>query len=263
MTDELPPGPAAVLAGVLDRPGDAPGQGEPLPPLWHWLYFLEWPAQSELGADGHPAHGHFLPPIPERTRMFAGGRLRVHAPLEVGRPAVRTSTLAGVNVKQGRTGEMLFVTVRHEIRQTGELRITDEQDLVYRSGSAPARHELDTRPLPSSQDPWRLPVAADTPLLFRFSALTANAHRIHYDAPYARDVEGYPGLVVHGPLLAVLMAELPRRHAPERRVTGLTYRFRRPVFLGEQALVTGGPDGRLAVVGPSGESRAEATAEFA
>ena len=126
VTDELPPGPAAALAAVLDRPGDAPEAGEELPPLWHWLYFLEWVPQAELGADGHPARGHFLPPIPERTRMFAGGRLRVHAPLRVGRVAERTSVLAGVNVKQGRAGELLFVTVRHEIRQDGELRVTDE-----------------------------------------------------------------------------------------------------------------------------------------
>jgi hydroxyacyl-ACP dehydratase HTD2-like protein with hotdog domain len=269
MTDELPPGPAAALAGVLDQPEDAPGPGDRLPPLWHWLYFLEWPQQSALGTDGHPAHGHFLPPIPNRTRMFAGGRLRVHAPIEVGRPAVRTSTLAGVDVKQGRTGELLFVTVRHEIRQADEPCVTDEQDLVYRSGSAPARQkpdvrrEPDTRPVPPSPDPWKLPLAADPPLLFRFSALTANAHRIHYDQPYTRDVEGYPGLVVHGPLLAVLMAELPRRNAPERRVAGLTYRFHRPVFAGEPVLVTGGLDGRLAVVDASGQARAQAEVEFA
>lgn len=261
-TDELPPSPAAALAALLDRPEDAPAAGEELPPLWHWLYFLEWAPQAELGADGHPARGHFLPPIPERTRMFAGGRLRLHAPLRVGRPAERTSALAGVNVKQGRAGELLFVTVRHEIRQDGELRVTDEQDLVYRSGAAPARHELQTGPVPSSPNPWRLPLVAEPPLLFRFSALTANAHRIHYDLPYARDVEGFPALVVHGPLLAVLMAELPRRHAPDRRVTGLAYRFRRPVFAGEGVLVTGSPDGRLAVIDAAGQARAQAEVEL-
>ncbi|MBA9001682.1 FAS1-like dehydratase domain-containing protein [Thermomonospora cellulosilytica] len=263
MTEAMPPGPAQALAAVLDRPQDAPAAGDPLPPLWHWVYFLEWPAQSELGDDGHPANGHFLPPIPDRTRMYAGGRLTFHAPLEVGTPAERTSELAGVNVKQGRSGEMLFVTVRHEIRQGGELRIVDEHDLVYRSGAAPVRHEPDTGPAAETEGPWRLVPAADSRVLFRFSALTANAHRIHYDEPYAREVEGYPGLVVHGPLLAILMAELPRRNAPGTRVGRLAYRFRRPVFLGENVVVTGGPDGALSVVGPSGEVRAQAEVAFA
>ncbi|MFI0354917.1 MaoC family dehydratase N-terminal domain-containing protein [Actinomadura sp. 9N407] len=258
--------PAARLAGVLGRAGDAPAAGEPLPPLWHWLYFLDWPAQPELGADGHPADGHFLPPIPSRTRMFAGGRLRVDAPLDVGASAVRTSGLADVKVKQGRSGELLFVTVRNEYRQHGELRVTEEQDLVYRSGGGgPARHEL-VSDAATSDAPWQSPLRADPVLLFRFSALTANAHRIHYDRPYATEVEHYPELVVHGPLLAVLMAELPRTHAPERRLTSLTYRFRRPVFAGEPVLVTGEPEAgtaRLAVADAAGTVRAEAQAEFA
>ncbi|MEW2355444.1 MaoC family dehydratase N-terminal domain-containing protein [Spirillospora sp. NPDC029432] len=266
VSETIAPAPAARLAGILDGPGVAPAAGDPLPPLWHWLYFLDWPAQSGLGADGHPADGHFLPPIPSRTRMFAGGRLRVDAPLEVGADAVRTSSLAGVKVKQGRSGELLFVTVRNEIRQRGELCLSEEQDLVYRSGGGgTASHEV-VQEEPVSRAPWRLPLRADPALLFRFSAVTANAHRIHYDLPYARDVENYPGLVVHGPLLAVLMAELPRAHAPERRVSALAYRFRRPVFAGEPVLVTGEPEdagARLAVVDAAGTVRADARAEFA
>ncbi|GAA3934761.1 MaoC family dehydratase N-terminal domain-containing protein [Actinomadura viridis] len=265
-TATIGPAPAAALAGLLDRAGDAPAAGDPLPPLWQWLYFLDWPAQSELGPDGHPRDGHFLPPVPDRTRMFAGGRLRVAEPLRVGADAVRTSAVTGVKVKEGRTGELLFVTVRHEFRQDGELRVTEEQDLVYRSGGGGAARHEPRRDEPSSAAPWLLPLEADPVLLFRFSALTANAHRIHYDLPYARDEEGYPDLVVHGPLLAVLMAELPRRHAPERRLARLGYRFRRPVFAAEPVLVTGVPGGaaaRLSVAGAAGTVRAEAEAEFA
>ncbi|NDU76406.1 hypothetical protein GWI34_27815 [Actinomadura sp. DSM 109109] len=272
-SDLVGPGPAAALAAVLDRPADAPPAGATLPPLWHWLYFLDWPAQADLGADGHPAHGPFLPPVPARTRMYAGGRLRVREPIEVGTPATRTSVVADVRVRQGRSGELLFVTVRHEIHQGGELRATEEQDLVYRS-SAGAGPAAGPRPGEGSRGagaatepagPWSLPLEAGPVLLFRFSALTANAHRIHYDETYARTEEGHRGLVVHGPLLAVLMAELPRRHAPRRRVGALAYRFRRPVFAGEPVLVTGRPDGggaRLAVTDASGTARAEATIEF-
>lgn len=266
--------PAAALAALLDRADSAPGAGEPLPVLWHWLYFLDWPPQAELGVDGHPSHGPFLPPIPARRRMFAGGRLRMHSPIETGLPAVRTSEPVGVAVKEGRTGELLFVTVRHEIRQNGELRLVEEQDLVYRSAEADGGPRHESQPwqappspsLPPSPLPWQMSLTADPVLLFRFSALTANAHRIHYDQHYARDVEHYPALVVHGPLLAVMMAELPRLHAPDRRVTGLTYRFRRPVFAGDPVLVTGDPDGgvaRLSVTGASGQVRADAEVSFA
>ncbi|MBT2225986.1 hypothetical protein [Nonomuraea sp. NEAU-A123] len=258
--DIISPGPAAALAAVLD----APPSGEPLPLPWQWLYFLEWPAQARLGIDGHPAEGHFLPPIPHRRRMFAGGRMRARRGLEMGRPAVRTAELTAVTPKEGRSGEMLFVTVRYEYRQGGELRLVDEQDLVYRSdppsqGSAPAAAVAGETAGADDGAAWRLSMTATPPLLFRFSALTANAHRIHYDLPYCTDVERYPGLVVHGPLLAVLMAELPRRYAPGRRITGLVYRLRRPVFAGEPIVITGSPEsGQLTVQDAAGQLRAEA-----
>lgn len=236
--------PAAALAAVLDVPETAPGAGEPLPPLWHWLYFLDAPPQRELGADGHPAHGRFLPPVPDRTRMFAGGRLRVEHPLVVGRPAERRSELADVAVKQGRSGELAFVTVRHEVWQQGRTCLVEEQDLVYRSGRGPraARTASDPPPEIPSRG-WELTLDPDPVLLFRFSALTGNAHRIHYDEPYARDVEGYPGLVVHGPLLAVAMLETVRRHAPQRRVHSLSYRLRAPAFAGERLRIDAEPTG--------------------
>lgn len=242
--DVITEAPAAALAAVLDVPETAPGAGEPLPPLWHWLYFLDAPPQRELGADGHPAHGRFLPPVPDRTRMFAGGRLRVEHPLVVGRPAERRSELADVAVKRGRSGELAFVTVRHEVRQQGRTCLVEEQDLVYRSGrgTRAARTTSDPPPeIPSGG--WELTLEPDPVLLFRFSALTGNAHRIHYDEPYARDVEGYPGLVVHGPLLAVAMLETVRRHAPERSVESLSYRLRAPAFAGERLRIDAEPTG--------------------
>ncbi|MFJ9082629.1 hypothetical protein ACIRL3_09440 [Streptomyces sp. NPDC102384] len=252
--DALPPGPAAALSAVLDLPEPAAKAGDALPPLWQWLYFLEWPAQSELGPDGHLSDARFLPPIPDRQRMFAGGRVSVEEPLRLGEPAERVCSLASVTPKSGRSGELLFVTERREFRQAGRTCLVEEQDIVYRSGrSAAAGHPttVDSTTVPHSEAPWQLRAQPDERELFRVSALTANAHRIHYDAPYCRDVEGYPGLVVHGPLLALLMLDLVRRNSPERQVGSLSYRLHRPVFAGEHLLATGTPteDGRGAQLG--------------
>ncbi|RKT88239.1 3-methylfumaryl-CoA hydratase [Saccharopolyspora antimicrobica] len=259
-TDALRPDPSRALAAALETaaPDDV------LPPLWHWLHFLDWPRHSELGADGHPAHGHFLPPVPDRRRMFAGGRLTVTAPLRLGVPAERTTSLADVVVKQGRSGEMAFVTVRGEYRQDGELRFVDEQDYVYRSGESSAKNPDAARPtaFPVSGAPWQQAFTGDPVRLFQFSALTANTHRIHYDAPYARDVEAYPGLVVHGPLLVLLMTELARHRAPGRELAGVDYRLRRPVFAGDPVLITGGPDGDMAVRAAPDEVMATARITF-
>ncbi|MEK0098987.1 MaoC family dehydratase N-terminal domain-containing protein [Streptomyces sp. A475] len=251
LDDPVAAAPVAALSQVLDQEAPVAGEGEPLPPLWHWLHFLEWPAQRDLGADGHPAHGHFLPPLPDRRRMFAGGRAEFTAPLRVGVPARRTSSLAKVEIKRGRTGEMAFVTVRHEIAQEGETRVTEEQDLVYRVGEDERRSGgfgLDLGEAEPAGADWRVTLRPSPALLFRYSALTANAHRIHYDEPYVRDVEGYPGLVVHGPLLVQLMLELARREAPQREVRTLSYRLRKPVFAGEQVCALGdvADDGRSA-----------------
>jgi hydroxyacyl-ACP dehydratase HTD2-like protein with hotdog domain len=235
--DDLLPGPVMALSAVLDQPIPV----GPLPPLWHWLYFLDWAPQHDLGEDGHLREGHFLPPIPNRRRMIAGGRLEVHRPLELGRKAERVSTLGEVAVKQGSTGDMVFVTVRHEISQYSRLCLVEEQDVVYRSGEDERRKAIfsvDTAEAPASGAPWQLSLRPDSRLLFRFSALTANAHRIHYDAPYVREVEGYPGLVVHGPLLVLLMLELVR----DQKLRSLSFRLRRPVFAGEHVSALGGPD---------------------
>ncbi|MER5183339.1 MaoC family dehydratase N-terminal domain-containing protein [Streptomyces sp. NPDC002896] len=242
--DLIAAAPVAALSAVLDQDTTVADDGQELPPLWHWLHFLEWPPQRELGADGHPAHGHFLPPIPDRRRMFAGGRAEFTAPLRVGVTATRTSSLAKTEVKQGKTGEMAFVTVRHEISQDERVCVVEEQDLVYRCGEDERRRAgvaLDLADAEAAVAPWQLSLRPTPTLLFRYSALTANAHRIHYDEPYARDVEGYPGLVVHGPLLVTLMLELARRHAPERQVRSLSYRLRKPVFADEHLLALGDP----------------------
>ncbi|MFG2793603.1 hypothetical protein [Streptomyces sp. NPDC048419] len=270
-TDALDPGPTAALSAVLDLPAPAAADGEPLPPLWHWLHFLSWPRRSDLGVDGHLRDSHFLPPLPQRRRIFAGGRLEVTAPLTAGRPAEQHSRVSRVAPKRGRSGDLLFVTVRSEYRQDGRLCVTEEQDLVYRSGGAapvPAALTPDTGSRPRDDaSPWQQEWHTDPALLFRFSALTANAHRIHYDAPYTTGVEGYPGLVVHGPLLVLAMLELVRRQQPGRRVRTLSYRLNKPAFCGERLLACGGPEAdgtaRLRIASHREEAHAGADVGFA
>jgi 3-methylfumaryl-CoA hydratase len=241
-TDTITVGPALALAALLDTEPTVTGPGDPIPPLWHWLYFLDRPASRELGPDGHPAAGRFMPPLPQRRRMFAGGRVSYHRPIRCGDEVTRRSELADATIRHGRTGELLFVTVRSVFTSSGAAIATEEQDLVYRSGppSTPAGRPEPTA-APAAPAPWRLQIVPDPVLLFRFSALTYNAHRIHYDEGYATGVEGHPGLVVHGPLLALLCLELPRRHVPHRAVTKLSFRARAPLYAGQPCDVTGGP----------------------
>jgi 3-methylfumaryl-CoA hydratase len=235
---------------LLDQP--ALDTDAPLPPLWHWFSFLDHPAQSEIGGDGHPAAGHFLPPIPHRRRMFAGGRWRRPSgvePIRVGEEVTSQSAVTSIEPKTGRSGEMAFVTIRNEFRRAGELAAVEEQDIVYRSeppedpGAVSVVSTVNAggaKPAPARTEPrgdvapveHELRIDPDPPLLFRFSALTYNTHRIHYDQPYATGVEGYPGLVVHGPLLALLALELPRRHRPGSDVVEFSYRLRKPAFAG-------------------------------
>jgi 3-methylfumaryl-CoA hydratase len=257
--------PSAAFAALLDQPppSDHIDRGSvALPPLWTAFHFQELSLTSELGDDGHPRAGHFLPLIPNRRRMFAGGRLIVRAPLCVGDEVVRRSVLRSVTPKSGRSGEMLFVTLAHEYLRGGDVIQIEEHDLVYREQepgaarpAAPERARLD-RPHDSEAttagQQWQARLWPDEAMLFRMSALTYNAHRIHYDLPYARDVEGFPALVVHGPLLALLLLELPRRFAPERRVTQFSYRLRRPAFAGAPLVAEGKPDGSELVCGVPG-----------
>ena len=239
--DVLTPGPVAALAALFDQPNPAPRDGDPLPPLWHWLYFAEWVPQSELGPDGHPRQGAFLPPLPERRRMFGGGRLTFHGPLRRGDTVTRRAGVSSVRTRRGGSGWLLLVTVRHEFSMDGEVLAVEERDIVYRDPGAPSSPGAAADAGAEPGDPWRFELNPDPTLLFRFSALTANAHRIHYDLPYATEVEGYPGLVVHGPLLALGLLELPRRFAPELPVREYAYRARRPVFAGSPIVLSGGP----------------------
>jgi 3-methylfumaryl-CoA hydratase len=251
-------GPAEALAGLLGVPG--PDDGGALPLLWHWVYLLDRPPQAALGTDGHRAHGGVpVPPGPGRRRMFAGGRVTQHAPLRTGAAASRRTWEASSAEKHGSSGALLFVTVRSEIIQDGRVVIAEEQDIVYREAaggsSGPAPAPASRAPAPASPDPaaaspaaasgatreW--PVAVDPVLLFRFSALTYNAHRIHYDRDYARQVEGYPGLVVHGPLQALLMAELARRVTTLPDACEYSYRLVAPLFEGQGLLVSATVDG--------------------
>jgi hydroxyacyl-ACP dehydratase HTD2-like protein with hotdog domain len=196
---------------------------------------------AEIGPDGHPLAGPFLPPLPERRRMFVGGSLKMTAPVRFGAELTRRSEVIRVEAKTGGTGEMLFVRVRDTYTAAGEQLMVEERQLMYRSGNAggaPAPPP-GSGPPAAVEAPWQLEFRADPVALFRFSALTYNAHRIHYDAAYAREVEGYPDLVVHGPLLALLTLELPRRAG--RTVSEFTFAARRPAFATHQLLVHGTP----------------------
>ena len=244
MARVVDPWPAAAFAGLIGAPEPALKYGDPLPPMWHWFTLLEHPATAEIGADGHPKDGHFLPPIPGRRRMFAGGRLHVHAPIPVGSLLSSRSRVANIAIKSGRGGEMAFVTVRTELTVDGALAGVEEQDIVYRSEpeDAPRRRMRHAETgIPGPAVPWQRALATDPVLLFRFSALTYNGHRIHYDLPYATNEEGYPGLVIHGPLLALLALDLARVHAPDATLKSFEYRLVRPAFAPATVIAAGQP----------------------
>jgi len=206
-TDAMAPWPARALIATLDLQRPEPQPGAPLPPFWHWMYFLEAVPRRELGPDGHPAAGGFMPPVRQPRRMWAGGRLDfTAAPLPLGKPATRRSTITRIAAKKGRSGALTFVTVKHEISGASGRAITEEQDIVYREDPPPGAPHPTAPEAPRDEDSRRQ-WTCDATVLFRYSALTFNGHRIHYDLDHARNVEGYPGLVVHGPLLATLLLE--------------------------------------------------------
>ena len=219
--------PVALLAALLDRDDAPPAPGDPLPPLAHWLYFLPAHRQSELGEDGHPRRGGFLPPVPLPRRMWAGSRIEFLGPIRIGEPVRRVSRIAAVKVKEGRSGPLVFVTVRHEVSGLGGLALSDEHDIVYRGAEGAAVAPAVAAP---TGEAWSREIRPDPVLLFRYSAATYNGHRIHYDHPYATAVEGYPGLVVHGPLVATLLVDLLRRNRPGTELASFSFRALRPLF---------------------------------
>ena len=246
-------GPLARLASLLDHEAPPWIAGE-LPPLAHWLYFLPSVRQSLLDIDGHAKRGDMLPPVPLPQRMWAGSRVRFLQPIPVGSTMSRRSTIAGVTAKSGRSGPMIFITVEHRITVGGSVAVIEEQDLVYRGPVSPstaaasadgaqraatlradalpprAAASPSTGAAPELRSRTTRRFVPDPVRLFRFSALTFNAHRIHYDRDYARDVEGYPGLVVHGQLLAILLLDHFLRHAGAVQVNAFAFRAQQPLF---------------------------------
>ena len=235
---------AAALAATLDR-AQVLSEGMQLPPLWHWIFFWDAAPQASLGIDGHPQRGGFLPPVPLPRRMWAGGRLQFHQPLPIETVATRTSRVESVSAKEGNSGTLAFVTVEHRIAIDGMLAITEQHDIVYRDNPQPGSAPPLARQAPA-EAAWTRLIAPDPVLLFRYSALTFNGHRIHYDRSYVTEVEGYPGLIVHGPLIATLLLDLLYRNMPDARITRFDFRAVGPLFDIDPFTVCGQPatDGR-------------------
>ena len=231
LRDTVGPTPVVALTATLDHPATPVDTGTALPPLWHWLYFLPMHRQSEIGPDGHAKRGGFLPPVPLPRRMWAGSQFEFRAPIRVGDRVTRTSTIADVTSKEGRTGRLVFVKVRHELRcnDASEPALVEFHDIVYREAQGPN----DAAPPPHAAPTdaaWQRSIVPDDVLLFRYSALTFNGHRIHYDRRYVTEVEGYPGLIVHGPLIATLLLDLLRRERPDAEVASFRFKAVRPTF---------------------------------
>jgi 3-methylfumaryl-CoA hydratase len=266
-TDLITAWPIRAMNATLDLRAPEPAPGDVLPAAWHWLYFLEARPASEIAADGHPQRGDFLPPVPLPRRMWAGGRIEWRAPLRVGEAVRRLSEIISVEPKSGRTGTMVFVTVRHTVSGSAGAAVIEEHDIVYRGAARPGDPVPEARPGPADAS-WRRTLTPDPVLLFRYSALTFNAHRIHYDTPYVTGVEGYPGLIVHGPLQATLLIGLAAAHAPAgTALTRFDYRALAPTFAGAPLTLNGEPaaDGasaRLWAAGSGGGQTMAGTAFF-
>jgi 3-methylfumaryl-CoA hydratase len=229
--DSIGPTPVIALTATLDHPAAKIATGTPLPPLWHWLYFLPMHRQSEIGPDGHAKRGGFMPPVPLPRRMWAGSQFEFRSPVRVGDRVARTSTIDDVTTKEGRTGKLVFVKVRHELRcnDAADVSLIEFHDIVYRDAVKPGDVEPPPLRAPSGAT-WQREIVPDDVLLFRYSALTFNGHRIHYDRKYVTEVEGYPGLIVHGPLIATLLMDLLRRQTPQADVATFRFKAVRPTF---------------------------------
>ena len=274
LTDVAAPSVALRLGAVLDRPAGP----ERVCPGGHWLHFAPDAAMSELGPDGHPRLGGFMPPLPFPRRMWAGSRIAYHAPIRVGQSLEKTTTIEAVTPKEGRSGRLCFVELRHDVSADGARALTEHQTIVYKEavpvdpeGPGPARPPRADGPAPEGWD-WAEEKRTNEVMLFRYSALTFNSHRIHYDLPYATQEEGYPGLVVHGPLSATMLMDSFLQRHPDAQVLTFDFSARSPLFVGEQTFMCGREtapeDGsaeegvrtqELAVVGPGGAVCVKAT----
>lgn len=248
--DEMDTARAAALHATLGLEGPVPVSGNALPPYFHLAYFWRAEPPDQLGRDGHPARGAFIPDLGLPRRMWAGSRLRFDAQFLAGVPARKVSSVENIRETTGRSGPLAFVTLRHEITQNGHLAVTEFQDLVLRQDPAPDQLKPVPPPTPTAPE-VRRSTAFSTVLLFRYSALTFNGHRIHYDEAYAREIEGYDGLVVHGPLLAqrlILLAveRLGRLQRFDFRATSVVTHNETVVLCGKgRQFWIEGADGRL------------------
>ncbi|MEE8307903.1 MAG: MaoC family dehydratase N-terminal domain-containing protein, partial [Gammaproteobacteria bacterium] len=230
---------AAAMGATLDRDDPPPQEGDPLPPLWHWMYFTPKVRRSGLGLDGHPERGGFMPPVSLPRRLFAGASYRSNTPLRLGETVSRTSKIIDVTSKQGRSGPLVFVKVRYVYSMGTELALEEIQNIVYREVAITSETQA-PEPAEIEDGAWRRSVTADPVTLFRYSALTFNGHRIHYDYPYVTGVEGYPDLVVHGPLIASYLVELCREKTDDRAIASFYFRAKRPLFANTPFKMTGG-----------------------
>ncbi|MFX1677489.1 MaoC family dehydratase N-terminal domain-containing protein [Paraburkholderia sp. A2WS-5] len=261
--DRITETPVRFMQATLDA-ADAGTPPTQLPPLWHWLYFLPAARQSDIGADGHPQRGGFLPPVTLPRRMWAGGRLQFLQPLTIGEPIRRVSTVKSIQSKSGRSGQLLFVTVLHEISGASGLAIREEHDIVYRDAPAPGASAPQPVAAPVDEQFGRT-ITPDPVLLMRYSALTFNGHRIHYDRPYVMEEEGYSGLVVHGPLIATLLMEELRRAHPEKTIRSFEFKAVSPLFDIAPFTVNGKLEGDTAHLwarGPEGQLAMQASARI-
>jgi len=235
-----------------------------LPPLWHWLYFLPGERQSNIGIDGHPRRGGFLPPITLPRRMWAAGRLHFVRPLLPGTDVTRESKITSIQAKEGRSGSLVFVTVQHKISDALGVAIREEQDIVYREAPAPGGPPPKLQAAPTDEQ-FSQVLTLEPVRLMRYSALTFNGHRIHYDRPYAVQDEGYAGLVVHGPFIATLLMETLRRAQPMRQVASFEFKAVSPLFDSAPFTLAGKVDGCTAHLwarGPQGQLAVQAIAEL-
>ena len=251
--ERIAPERVAALGATLGLEGNY-SVGAPLPPGWHWIFFNRFVPRQGLGIDGHPKRGGFLPPVSLPRRMWAGGRLKYDGALSIGGEGVRESTIQKVEAKSGRAGKLVFVTVSHSIACDDARCITEEQDIVYREAVAPGTPAPAAAPAPLDAA-WTEDVLPDTVLLFRYSALTSNGHRIHYDQHYARAEENYPDLVVHGPLTATLLQGFAERHAG-KPIKSFEFRGMSPLFVSSPFRLEGKGDGRALDLWASGPNSA-------
>jgi len=262
--DVLTQTPVRLMLATLDRGADEAAV-RILPPLWHWLYFLPGERQSNIGSDGHPMRGGFLPPVMLPRRMWAGGRLQFLHPLHMGSEVRRLSRIAGIESKDGRSGSLVFVKVQHEILDAQGVAIREEQDIVYRSEPVAEAPAAPAKQAPTDEQ-FSRQVVPNPVLLMRYSALTFNGHRIHYDRPYSVEQEGYPGLVVHGPFIATLLLEHLKQSLPDAEVQAFEFKAVSPLFDTAPFTVAGKVEGRVATLwarGPQGQLAMMANVQLA